>query len=130
MLILTIRTDKPQAELGLYEDQTQLTYISWEAHRQLAESIHLKIQEVLQDQNCNLNDIRGIVIFMGPGSFTGLRIGAAVANALAASLAIPIAGTNGEDWLQTGISNLKSGQDDKIIIPEYGAPARTTKPRK
>jgi hypothetical protein len=36
MLILTIRTDKPEAEIGLFSDKDKLDYVIWQAHRQLA----------------------------------------------------------------------------------------------
>ncbi len=47
MIILTIRTDKPEAEIGLYDGEQQLAYEMWSAHRQLAETIHTKIKELL-----------------------------------------------------------------------------------
>lgn len=130
MLILSIRTDKPEAEIGLFEDGNQLAYETWQAHRQLSEIIHKKLDEVLKTQNKELHDIRGIVIFGGPGSFTGLRIGFSVANALAYSLQAPIVVTSGASWQRTGIEKLQNGENQNIVLPKYGAPARTTKPRK
>lgn len=130
MLILTIRTDKPEAEIGLFNDTEKLGYEIWQAHRQLAETIHHKIAEVLDASGKQLSDIEGIALFKGPGSFTGLRIGASVANALAASLQIPIVGTTDEDWLQRAIGNITSGANDRIIVPEYGAPVHITQQKK
>jgi len=95
VIILTIRTDKPQSEIGLYNDAKQLGYITWEAHRQLAETIHSKLGEILKSQGLKMADIRGVVAYEGPGSFTGLRIGISVANALAYVLGLPISGKNG-----------------------------------
>lgn len=129
MLILTIRTDQPQAEIGLFDDDRELAYATWPAHRQLAETIHLKIQELLQTQKHDLADTQGLIVFQGPGSFTGLRIGISVANALAASLKIPIVGEAGNDWLQTGKQKLRTGHNDQLVAPEYGASPRTTLPK-
>jgi tRNA threonylcarbamoyladenosine biosynthesis protein TsaB len=78
MVILTIRTDRPEAEIGLYDGQKQLAYKVWTAHRELSASIHKTIQEILQSQAKGWSDIGGIVCFKGPGSFTGLRIGLGV----------------------------------------------------
>jgi tRNA threonylcarbamoyladenosine biosynthesis protein TsaB len=130
MIILTLRTDNPQAELGLYSDDAQLAYYTWQAHRELAETLHLTLQEKLDAQKLQLSNLQGIVVFKGPGSFTGLRIGVAVANALAESLAIPIVGTDGDDWATEGITRLLKTQNDRIVLPEYGALPRITAPRK
>jgi tRNA threonylcarbamoyladenosine biosynthesis protein TsaB len=130
MLILTFRTDKPEAEIGLYEDDKQLAYQTWTAHRELGRTIHLKIDELLKSQNKSWQDVQGIVGFKGPGSFTGLRIGLSVANALAYANQIPVVATEGDDWLQQGLTKLVAGQNETIALPEYGTEAFTTKPRK
>src|ERR1051325_4319407 len=102
MIILTIRTDKPEAEIGLHEGPKQLAYKKWLAHRELAKTIHSKLEELLNKSNIQLKDLNGIVFYKGPGSFTGLRIGASVANALAYSYEIPIVAKGGEDWIEEG----------------------------
>jgi tRNA threonylcarbamoyladenosine biosynthesis protein TsaB len=130
MKILTIKTDKPEAEVGLYEDQKQLNYIKWQADRQLSSTLNFKIKEILNQSSISLESIGGVVVFKGPGSFTGLRIGFSVANALAYSLQKPIVGLGGEAWLQAGINKLLAGKNDKIALPDYGAPAKTTAPKK
>jgi tRNA threonylcarbamoyladenosine biosynthesis protein TsaB len=130
MLILTIRTDKPEAEIGLFDDDKKLAYETWLAHRQLAETIHSKIKLVLGGQKLGWQDIEGLVYYQGPGSFTGLRIGASVANALAFGLAIPIVTASGEDWQILGLEELLAGGNQNIITPDYGAPAHTTRPKK
>jgi tRNA threonylcarbamoyladenosine biosynthesis protein TsaB len=129
-MILTLRTDKPEAEIGLFDDSTELTYEIWHAHRQLAETIHAKIQAMLKRQHKTFADIKGIVVYQGPGSFTGLRIGMSVANALAYGLNIPVAATTDQDWIQQGIKRLADHKGTKYAMPEYGAPVHITKPKK
>src|SRR5664279_4404863 len=104
MIIFTLRTDKPEAEIGLYDNQERLAYCIWPAHRQLAETIHQKIKDLLKVNNKTLNDIESIAVYKGPGSFTGLRIGLSVANALAAALEIPIVASSGEGWLDIAVT--------------------------
>lgn len=130
MIILTIRTDKPEAELGLYKSQQQLVYIKWEAHRELSNTIHKKLDEILNRSSIQLSDIEGIVCFEGPGSFTGLRIGLTVANALAYAQDIPIIGLGNNNWTEDGIKDLLAGKNDKIALPAYGSPPNITKPKK
>lgn len=129
-MILTLRTDKPEAEIGLYDGTTQLAYETWEAHRKLAETIHDKLQQVLQSEQKQWGDISGIVVYQGPGSFTGLRIGISVANALSYSLGIPIAATTGDDWQQSGIQQILTSPQTQPVVPEYGAAPHTTKQKK
>ena len=50
------------------------------------------IQQLLSDKNLVVTDLTQIEVFTGPGSFTGLRVGVAVANALGYSLGIPVNG--------------------------------------
>lgn len=130
MLIITIRTDKSEAELGLYEDTKQLKYEVWLAHRELAETIHTKIDELLKSQHKALTDLGGIVVFQGPGSFTGLRIGITVANALSYSLDVPIVATADPKWLENGIVALQAGHNDRLALPEYGADPHITPQKK
>jgi len=130
MLILTIRTDKPEAEIGLFDDGTKLAYSAWPAHRQLAETIHTRLQELLDSQGKKLEEVRGIAVFKGPGSFTGLRIGISVANALAYGLGVPIVSSTGEQWLAAGLNRIAGGEDEKVAIPEYGALPHVTAPKK
>ncbi|HEY8999665.1 MAG TPA: tRNA (adenosine(37)-N6)-threonylcarbamoyltransferase complex dimerization subunit type 1 TsaB [Candidatus Saccharimonadales bacterium] len=130
MLILAIRTDKPEAELALFDDATRMATKTWQAHRQLAETIHAEIVELLKTNGKTLYDLNGIACFAGPGSFTGLRIGLAVANALAYALDISIVATGGEDWAQKATSELRSGKNAIVAVPDYGAPVHITMQKK
>jgi tRNA threonylcarbamoyladenosine biosynthesis protein TsaB len=130
MIILTLRTDKPEAEIGLYDGGKQLAYETWQAHRELAETIHRKIEQLLVRQGRTLAQIEGIVCFQGPGSFTGLRIGLTVANTLAYGLNIPIVTTRDPAWLETGIKRLQNGENDRQALPFYGADAHITPQKK
>lgn len=130
MIVLTIRTDKPEAELGLYDGDRQLAYESWLAHRQLAETIHQKIANLLSSQQRLLADVRGIVCFQGPGSFTGLRIGLTVGNALAMGLGVPIVAAQDPEWVASGLAKLHAGMQEFPVMPFYGADVHITQQKK
>jgi len=130
MIILTIRTDKPEAEIGLYDGAEQLAYEVWAAHRQLAETLHQKIEALLKGQQKEWSDIAGIACYQGPGSFTGLRIGLAVANALSYSYGVPIVAEQDPNWLENALKRLESGERDALALPFYGADAHITPPKK
>lgn len=130
MIVLSVRTDRPEAETGLFKDQEEIAYRSWQAHRQLAETINIKIRDMLDEHNLSLHDLGGVIVFRGPGSFTGLRIGISVANALAESLSIPIVGGGGDDWIDELLKTIASGENQHTVTPEYGADPRTTQQKK
>lgn len=129
MIILTIRTDKPESEIGLYQDGNQLAYHVWPAGRELSVQIHTKIRDILQSRGYDWGSLNGIVCFKGPGSFTGLRIGLSVANALAEGLQIPVVAEK-DAWIEQGIERLLRGEQDRIALPEYGRPAHITQSKK
>lgn len=130
MIILTIKTDQKTAEAGLFDSDKKLEYNKWQAHFELSATIHKKIEKILKSQKLSWENIEGIVFYEGPGSFTGLRIGASVANALVASLGIPAVQTSGKDWISKGVKQLSSDPKSTQVNPKYGSPAHTTKPRK
>lgn len=130
MKILTIRTDKPEAELGLYDGQNQIDYEVWQADRDLSLTILSKIKELMTKNKLEFQSLEGIVGFKGPGSFTGLRIGLTVANTLAYGLKIPVVGSDTEQWLEDGIERLLSGENEKVVLPGYGREPHITKPKK
>lgn len=58
------------------------------------------IEKLLKSQKIDFKDLKGIEVETGPGSFTGLRVGVSVANALGFSLGIPVNGKKVETDLR------------------------------
>ena len=50
------------------------------------------IEKILAEEKKDFKDLEAIEVETGPGSFTGLKVGAAVANSLAFALGIPVNG--------------------------------------
>ncbi|MBF1015395.1 MAG: tRNA (adenosine(37)-N6)-threonylcarbamoyltransferase complex dimerization subunit type 1 TsaB [Candidatus Nanogingivalaceae bacterium] len=105
-----------------------------ELNRNMARDILKFLEDSLKNIGKDYKDLEGIGFFAGPGSFTGLRIGASVANTLADGLNIPIVAIKKEDenddWRQKAFEKLKNNENDKIALPFYGRDANITKPRK
>lgn len=125
-----MRTDNPDAELYLIQGGEAVSSRRWQAHRQLSDTLHSELIELLADASAGFSDVVGVVVYQGPGSFTGLRIGLATANAYAYSLHVPIAGASGDSWIIDGIKKLSTTKAGHYIQPMYGADPHTTRPRK
>lgn len=130
MIVVCLKTDQPEAYLGVYKDTELLKEVRWEAHRELSNTLYQKLQSLLDSQKLTIADIEGFVCFKGPGSFTGLRIGLSAANALAYAQGAKIVSTEGESWVKEGIKRLQFGENEKIAMPHYGAEANITTPKK
>ena len=126
-MILAIKTADMTATLILLDDDgNEVGRSEWESGRQLSNDLLQKIEDLVGEWS----KLTGIIVFKGPGSFTSLRIGITVANTLSDSLGIPIAGADGEDWADDGLGLLQNGENDQIVLPEYGGEANITKPKK
>lgn len=58
------------------------------------------IDEIANDAHIHLSDISDITVVVGPGSYTGLRVGLSVANMLGTLLDVPV---NGKKTLETPV---------------------------
>lgn len=126
-MILAIKTNADPSEVYLLDDNGEIMKEKiWPAGRTLARDLLSEIEKLVGD----FNNLTGLIVFRGPGSFTGLRIGITTVNALAYSQNIPVVGTNGDNWRAAGIKRLRNGENDRIVLPEYGAAPNITKPKK
>lgn len=129
-MILTIRTDNPEAEIGLFDQAgVKLAYEKWQAHRLLSETILGKLEELLASQNLTFKDLTGLVFYKGPGSFTGLRIGCSVTNAIVYAEKLKSVGETGDNWIEKGLKRLASGESENLV-PFYGAEPHITQQKK
>ena len=132
-MILLLNTSTPVCYIAFVANVNDAKIIheaSWKSGRELAKSLLLFIQQELEKCNYQWSDLTGLVVYKGPGSFTGLRIGITVINSLAYTYSIPVVGEGGDNWTNNGLNKLAMGKDDKIVLPEYGGEANITKPRK
>ena len=133
-MILALQTDSPTTRAWLYPDAASVSSrakstLTWESGRDLADQLLAKLDCFLRDHSEAFDSLTGIIVFSGPGSFTSLRIGHSVANALADSLSIPVVGTTGTRWIATGVAQLASTALGVPAMPYYGSDAHISLPK-
>lgn len=128
-MIILLDTSTPVCKLTLVDGDQQF-HDEWQAERTLAKNLLTYLRDQLQIRQKTFDDITGIGVMKGPGSFTGLRIGLTVLNTIADTRQVPIVGTTGEDWQTEALRRLTAGENEQIVLPLYGREATITKPRK
>jgi len=81
-----------------------------------AEKLHFFIEEALSEAGTSFKDLDAVAVSMGPGSYTGLRIGVSAAKGLCYSLGIPLIAVDTLEVLAKAI-----GIGEGVIIPMVDA---------
>jgi tRNA threonylcarbamoyladenosine biosynthesis protein TsaB len=89
-LALDTATERASVALGVPGDGAAPLEETIGGARRHAAALLPTIQALLRRAGASLDDLRGIVLSDGPGSFTGLRVGASVAKALVHARALPL----------------------------------------
>ena len=114
LLAIETATDRASVALGVSGREPEEENIAG-ARRHAAELLPM-IQRLLLRAGASLDDVTGIVLSDGPGSFTGLRVGASVAKALVQARGLPL-------WLAPSLLVRAAGvtQGDELVLALAGA---------
>ncbi|MDD5605952.1 MAG: tRNA (adenosine(37)-N6)-threonylcarbamoyltransferase complex dimerization subunit type 1 TsaB [Patescibacteria group bacterium] len=85
--ILGIDTSRPVTVISL-NGKT----VAWESIRNQSQELLPKIDKLITSQKLKPEALTGVVVNLGPGSFTGLRVGITIANGFGYGLKIPVVG--------------------------------------
>jgi tRNA threonylcarbamoyladenosine biosynthesis protein TsaB len=90
MRVLGIETSGDVTGVAVVDEKGVLAELSFRHAMQLSRHLLPHTQEVLALAGCTLQDLAGIAVSVGPGSFTGLRIGVTTAKSLAYAAELPV----------------------------------------
>ena len=90
MISLFLDTCSQIIRLGVLSDSKLIDYTEFTNDNKLSEKLLPAIKDMLDKNKYRVNDLNRIYISVGPGSFTGIRIGVTVAKVIAWSLNIDI----------------------------------------
>lgn len=94
MIILAISTSSSNASVSLLEDDKLIKELNISDQRTHSEKLMPLIEELFKTTNLQLSQVNLIACDIGPGSFTGIRIGVASVKAMAEAKEIPVVGVS------------------------------------
>ncbi len=108
-MILAIDTATRSMSLALHDGDTLLAEQSWVAGNRHNTALAPAIDHMLSSQRVAASDLTALAVSTGPGSYTGLRIGVALAKGMAAARHLPLVGVSTLDTLAAGQPFYQSG---------------------
>lgn len=92
MPILAIETATLVSSVALAAADTLLAEITLQTKKTHSELLMPHIAKIMESAGVKKSDLKAVAVSIGPGSFTGLRIGLSTAKTLAYALTIPLIG--------------------------------------
>ena len=129
--IILIETSTALCSAALAEDGVITSYRESSAPKAHASLTAVFIQEMLSERNLSLSDCNAVCVSMGPGSYTGLRVGVSTAKGLCFGSGKPLLAVGTLNTLVAQASDVISSEHDVIssehdVIPSEveGSPYR------
>jgi len=98
-ILLIDTADNKKIKIGLKIDG-KVFYLNSNPTALKSQVVLILIDKLLKKHGLQIKDVTQIEVNLGPGSFTGVRVGASVANALGFSLKIPVNGKKVGDFVE------------------------------
>jgi tRNA threonylcarbamoyladenosine biosynthesis protein TsaB len=89
-VIIGIDTSTPAVSVALGDDSGLVASLRLLRGRRHVETVIPAIEQLLVHADCSYDAVTAIAVDIGPGLFTGLRVGVATAKALALALNVPV----------------------------------------
>ncbi|GIW07360.1 MAG: tRNA (adenosine(37)-N6)-threonylcarbamoyltransferase complex dimerization subunit type 1 TsaB [Dehalococcoidia bacterium] len=123
-MILAIDSASDLTGLALWEEGL-LAEAVWRSERRQTAELLPRLIRLLADAGRSLDDARGLVVVTGPGSFNGIRVGIATAQAFALARRLPLVGVSlleGMAWPYRALGRvgvvLRAGRDHAVAVFE------------
>jgi len=124
MRLLAMDTATNACSAALWEDGEILAYRFEPMKRGQAERLVPLVQEVLEEAEASWESLDGLTVTIGPGAFTGLRIGLATARAMALAAAKPLVGITTLDAVAEGVpEDERQGRNLLVVLDAKRADA-------
>ena len=92
------------------EKTTVVSHVFWSSYPQ-SESMISLIEDAMTRQSLSFDQLEGVGVVVGPGQYTGIRMGVTMAKSIAMGLSIPIIGIGGIASAEDAIEFILAGAD-------------------
>ena len=113
MLILSVDTTTPAGSVALLENTAVLSEVNSDSTLTFSERLLPAIHFILQTHGFKVQDIDAYALAVGPGSFTGIRIGVSTVKSLTRASGKPVAPVSGLKALALKLQ----GQGGRLFCP-------------
>lgn len=100
MRILAVETATIEVGVAIGDESGPLATLTARPGRRQVETLHPAIEDVCRIASSSLEEIDALAVDIGPGLFTGLRVGVAAVKALAGALGLPVVTATSLEVLQ------------------------------
>jgi tRNA threonylcarbamoyladenosine biosynthesis protein TsaB len=114
-MILAVDTSTAQASLALVEDADIAFEVSWRARSNHSQHVERMTRQAMDLTGIGPRDLSCVVVAVGPGSFSGVRVGLSFVKGLASVLNVPVAGVSTLDAIAYPVSAL--GPMVRVVQP-------------
>ena len=131
MFSILLDSSNTSLTVGLAKDDVLLESISYEAWQTQSEHMIPELDKLLDKYNVERNQISDVVVAIGPGSYTGVRITITIAKTIAAVLPVKVYAISSLRCQKDGknpsicVINARSGrsyfgvyEDDKVLVED------------
>lgn len=108
-MLLALDTATRQISLALHNGQRLIAEMTWESDNNHTVQLAPAVQRLLATQEIDMAELTALAVSVGPGSYTGLRIGVALAKGIAGARGLPLVGMSTLNILAAGQPYTQSG---------------------
>src|SRR5437773_1126314 len=121
MLWLAISTSTRRGSVALLEQGEVLAEAPYEDLRGHAERVVAAIERAFATARRNRDGLNGIACDVGPGSFTGVRVGVSLAKGIALGLDVPAVGVGSLEAMAAAAFGTNRAVDGDAVVPVLDA---------
>lgn len=116
-MILALDTATRWTGLALHSGSAIIAEHGWQATNTQTVELAPAVSRMWQQANITVDDLKGIAVAIGPGSYTGLRVGLGFAKGLSLTTGLPIIGVSTLDILAAAVPKLTGSL---VVVIEAG----------